>query len=471
MPESSSQRDEEGENAQEPPADSPLIGWLRRAGVDRAVAYAVMLRGWQLIGGLFSTLLFALLFTEQQQGFYYVFGNFLALQPFFELGLNIVVVNVSSHEWSKLRMTAEGAIEGDAAAASRLISLGRLIFRWYALASMLFIFIVGALGLWFFSGRPDQEVIWREPWCWLTVSTGLLLWTMPFGAMLEGCNQVANVNRFRLVQTLASHLVVWSVLFAGGALWAVVASSWVRLAFELVFLLVGYRRFFAPFFRRPQGPTISWLGELWPMQWRLAISGIFGYFALNLYGPVIFDYHGEATAGRMGMTWTLFSVMQAAALAWVQTRTPTMGRLVAQREFEQLDRLFRRLAAISTLVMAIGGVGFLVGLQVLNQVWPQLASRLLAPLPAAILFLGFLLFHLPQCQAFYIRAHKYDNLVGVSVLSSVLIGVLIWLLAVPYGPLGAAIAYVLVHGLVSLPLHTRMWMQCRRDQPRDVASV
>lgn len=446
-------------------SESPGVGsMLQRGGVDRAVVFAVLLRGWQFIGGSISSLLIALIFTKNQQGFYYVFGNLLAIQAFFELGLNIVVVNVASHEWSKLRMSAEGAIEGDPDARSRLISLGQLIFRWYAVAAVGFILVAGVLGLWFFSRRPDQTVVWREPWCWLAVSTGLLLWTLPFNALLEGCNRVASVNRFRLVQAIIGNLVVWTVLFAGGGLWAVAASSWARLLCELAFLLVGYRRFFAPFFQRPSGPRISWRSEIWPMQWRLAIAGVVGYFALNLFAPVMFDYHGAAVAGRMGMTWTLLSVLQAAALAWVHTRTPAMGRLVAERRYAELNELFTRLSKISWMLMALGGAAFWIGLHVLAAVWPALAGRLLDPTSAGLLTLGFLLAHFPHCQAFYIRAHKIDNLLGVSVLSSILIAASVWWLGAWYGPIGAASGYLAVCGLVILPLQTLMWLQCRRDQ-------
>ena len=147
--------------------------------------------------------------------------------------------------------------------------------------------------------RTGEDVVWRDPWRLLVLSTGLLLWTLPFNALLEGCHRVASVYRFRVIQAIAGNLTAWSVLLAGGGLWAVVASSWVRLACELVFLLVGYRSFFRPFFSPPEGPVVAWREELWPMQWRLAVSGVFNYFALNLFGLVMFHYHNPAVAGRM----------------------------------------------------------------------------------------------------------------------------------------------------------------------------
>jgi hypothetical protein len=442
----------------------------RRFGVDRAVAYAVMLRGWQFAGGAISTFLILMFFSENQQGFYYVFSNVLAMQTFFEMGFNIVVTNISSHEWSKLRLDEMGGVQGDADAQSRLISLGRLIFRWYAVASFAFIFVIGLVGLTFFATRPDASVQWREPWCLLAVSTGLMLWTLPYNAMLEGCDRVASVNRFRLYQAILGNLAVWSVLICGGGLWAVVASSWMRLACELVFLLIGYRRFFSPFWRAPKAATVCWRTELWPMQWRVAIGGIFNYFALNVSGLVMFYYHGSVVAGRMGITWTLMIVAHTAALAWVQTRTPVMGRLVARREFEKLDRLFLRWASLSVAAMALSGAAIWLGVITLPYWWPEVARRMLGPLETAILVIAFVVAQFPHCQTYYVRAHKRDNLLVVSAFNGAGIALAVWWAGAQYGPIGAVCGYAAVNALILLPFQTRKWMQCRNERIDDSAN-
>ncbi len=444
--------------------DNSPHGFWRRLGVDRAVAYAVMLRIWQFAGGALSTFLIVMFFSESQQGFYYVFSNVLAMQTFFELGFNIVVTNVSSHEWSKLRLDDQGGVVGDRDSRSRLISLGRLIFKWYAVASLGFIFIVGFVGLLFFATRPDAAVHWREPWCLLVVSTGLMLWTLPYNAMLEGCDRVVSVNRFRLIQAVLGNLVVWSVLVSGGGLWAVVASSWTRLGCELVFLLIGYRRFFSPFWTVPQAATVRWRTELWPMQWRVAVGGIFNYFALNMSGLTMFYYHGPAVAGRMGVTWTLMIVAQTAALAWVQTRSPAMGRLVAEKKFAQLDRQFLRWSAFSIAAMAGSGAAIWGGVMALALWWPTLARRLLGPTETGILVLAFVVGHFPLCQTYYIRAHKRDNLLLVSMFSGTAIAFAVWSLGARLGPIGAVCAYLTVNTLVLLPFQTRKWLQCRRER-------
>jgi len=430
--------------------------------VDQAVFFAVSARGWQFLAGPVTMLLIAVYFTPELQGYYYTFWSLLALQLFFDLAFGVVVLNVASHEWAKLRLDERGAIAGDPASLSRLVSLGRLIFRWYAAASGLFMVGVGAGGILFFRQQPDQAVDWTQPWLWLVVVSGLLLWSSPFLAILEGCNQMATVNRFRVVQAVTGNLVVWVCIPLGANLWTTVAAAGVRLFWELFLVCVRYRRFFRPFWSRPAGPLMDWRGEIWPMQWRLAVHGVVGYFSGFLFTPVMCHYHGLAVAGQMGMTWQVLTALQAAALAWVQTRSPRFGMLIAQREFGELDRIFTRLSAISVAVLAAGGTAFWCVDYLLHVFVPRLAERLLPPLPTALFVVAVVLYQLPQCQTFYIRAHKRDPLLLVSIVSSTAIGLLVWLLGSSrLGPLGAAGGYLAVVAVFTVPSWTIIWSRCR----------
>ena len=75
-----------------------LLGLAGRLGIDRGVFYALLARGWRAIGGLISILLITKFLTPETQGYYYTFQSLIALQAFIELGLVVVVVNVTSHE-------------------------------------------------------------------------------------------------------------------------------------------------------------------------------------------------------------------------------------------------------------------------------------------------------------------------------------------------------------------------------------
>ena len=444
---------------------APRRSWprrlLNRLEVDRAVFFAVCLRAWQSLAGIVTAVLVFIHFSGDVQGYYYTFAAVIALQTFFELGLNVVVINVCSHLWAKLKLDENGSIQGDAEDRSRLVSMGRLIFKWYGSACLLFIGVAGVAGWILFSDEAQTDVAWQNPWCALVILSGLLLWTLPFNALLEGCNQVATVNRFRLVQAICGHTTIWLVIVLQGNLWAAVAATLVRLLCDVYLLCVRYRNFFRPFFKPPAAGRVDWKSEIWPQQWRIALGGIFFYFAFYLFSPVMFHYHNAKTAGQMGMTWSMIMALQAAALAWVQTRVPRFGTLIVKKDFRELDRIFFRLTGISVCVFIGLGAAFWCAVFALNYFEHRWFDRMLAPLPTALFLAAVLLQHTLSCQDFYIRAHRREPHLLVLLTANIAVGVSVWILGSRYGPSGAAIGLLGVNLLYKFPLQTAVWLRCR----------
>jgi hypothetical protein len=450
-----------------PPPDAAQRSWprrlLNRLEVDRAVFYALALRGWQLLAGAVSLLLISRCLSREEQGYYYTFASLLLLQMFFELGMHVVIVSSASHEWSRLRLDERGRVQGDAEARSRLASLAHAVVRWYAMMSLLFVIVVGLGGVLFFHGQPADGIPWMPPWLTAVLLTGLFFWILPLHALLEGCNQVAAVNRFRLIQAIAANVAVWIGLVTGAGLWIVALATLMKLLCDGFLLVRTYPSFFASLWPRPTGPAIRWSRDIWPMQWRLAVSVAIFYHEAAVITPVIFRYHGPVAAGQMGMTWTLIGTLQIAALSWVQARAPQFGMMIASRDFARLDRGFFRQVLISTAALATTGAGVCIGVFVLNvwQVWP--ANRLLPTVPTVLLVAAAIICHLPRCQDVYFRAHRREPQLLLNIFSSSLIGLLVWQLGGRYGPTGAACGLLAVSLLVTLPAKSFLWYRCRAE--------
>ncbi|MDA1013292.1 MAG: hypothetical protein O3A00_02440 [Planctomycetota bacterium] len=443
---------------------SRLRRLINRIEIDRATFFSLLLRVWQLLAGAVTVYFIAEHFSPELQGFYYTFASLMALQTFFELGLNIVIVNVASHEWAKLSLDESGAIRGDDRARSRLISLGRLIAGWYAIAAMLFAIGVG-IGGYVFLAQQAAGIEWIGPWCAITVLSGGLLWLLPFNALLEGCGQNAIVNRFRLLQAVTASLGVWICISAGLELWAPVAAVAARVMWDVVLVAVRFRRFFRPFLA-PTSTTarIEWTREIWPLQWRLAVQGCVGYFSYSLMTPVLFHYHGPAVAGQMGMTWAIVTAIQAAGLAWVQTRVPRFGVLIARRDFAELDRVFRRLTLVSLQILLVVSAGVWLAAVHSKDWFPEIAARFLSPSATAVLLAGVLLYHVPHCMSMYMRAHKRDPMLFTNVLSSMAIGACVFYGGREFAGLGAAIGYAVAVGMVVLPCMVFVWVGFRKTR-------
>jgi len=434
---------------------------LRWTGADRAVAYGVMTRVWSLASAPVSLLMIASYFTRELQGYYYTFRSLLALQVFIELGLGQVILQFASHEWSKLRLDERGEIVGDPDAVSRLVSLGRFAFKWYAVGGAVMAVGLGLGGFVFFSRSPQVGVQWPAPWFALCLLTGLDMCAVSLCSLLQGCNQVAQVYGFQLVQGVLRSLTTWLAIVLGAGLRTVPAAVFVGLAWAGGFLYGRYRRFFHTFLTPFRGPSISWRAEMLPFQWRIALSWLSGYFCFSLFTPALFKFRGPIAAGQMGMTWALVGALSAICATWIYAKAPRFGMLVAKKDCAALDRLVLRTGAATFGVACVGAVVIEGAVYLLNVLDFRLAARLLPPLPTGLFLLATVLMQVSASQSAYLRAHKREPFLSVSVISGLLVGLTTVWLGRRFGATGMAAGYLAVVALVVLPMGTIIWRRCR----------
>jgi hypothetical protein len=436
---------------------------LDALGLNPAVVFTLLTRAWQAIAGAVTLVLIAYFFSPEVQGFYYTFSSVLALQGVVELGLYVVIVSRTSHEWSKLQIDDSGKVVGDASALSRLGSLTRFIAKWYTVVSVLFILGVGVAGYAFFALSHSTNVAWEAPWWTAVALAAVQLWLMPFLSLLEGCNQVVALNRFRFAQAVAEAIAMWLLFVAGAELWVVAGSLAIKLLATLYFLARGYGRFFASVMAVRIQERIHWREEVWPMQWRLAAQWAVNYVAYSLFTPVMFHYHGAETAGRMGMTLQVISVVTTMAHAWVQTKVPYFGMLIARREYAKLDSTWWQASKLSYGFTITGSLVLWMAVLILDKLDVEFSSRILGPLPTALLLMAYGLSHITYFQALYLRAHAREPFLLQGVLGGFLMGGLVFGFGSTYGPTGAAASFLAVIAVLIVPMGTVIWIRRRAE--------
>jgi len=438
---------------------------LDKGGLDQAVVFTLLTRAWQATAGLVTLLLMAHFLSPEVQGFYYTFSSLLALQAFVELGLYVVIVNLVSREWSKLQLNG-AVVVGEPDAISRLASLIRFINKWYSGVSLLFVIGVGIAGHMFFAQSASTNITWIAPWWTVVLLAGVQLWMMPLLSVLEGCNQVVVLNRFRLMQTVGEAIVMWVLFAAGAELWVLVGSLTVKVATTLLLLLSKYRNFFISIWAGEGLAKIHWRDDVWPMQWRLAASGTVNYLAYSLFIPVMFHFHGAVTAGQTGMTLQVISVVQLMGLAWVQTKVPYFGMLAARKDFPELDRIWRQASTRSLSFTVAGSLVLWATVFTLGEFGLSLASRMLDPLPMASFLLGYGLLQITNCQGAYLRAHGKEPFLVIGVVGGLLIGTFVYFFGSKFGPIGAATSFTAVIALFTVPVGSYIWIKKREEWQR-----
>jgi hypothetical protein len=214
---------------------------------------------------------------------------------------------------------------------------------------------------------------------------------------------------------------------------------------------------------------VSWRREIWPFQWRIAISWLSGYFIFQIFNPVLFVFRGAAEAGQMGMSLTIASALSAVAIAWMSTKASPFGILVARHEYETLDRLFFRTFWQSTFLLIAGAVVLLLGLGYVTLHSPHLAVRVL-PLPVFGLLLATVFCnHIVLSESYYLRAHKREPFLPLSIAVGVLTTCSTLLLGKFWGATGVTLGYFCTGGIFALGYGTFIFITKRRQWHKTAA--
>jgi hypothetical protein len=436
----------------EPAPVFPLRRIFRLMGIDRAIGYTVLARGWAALAGLVSLVLIARTLSPAEQGYYYTFGSLVALQIVFELGFSVVILQLAAHEVAHLKIGPGGIISGPAGAHARLASIFRKVVKWYFVAAVLMACLLVPVGWHFFAATPDphHSVSWRFPWVAVVLASSVTFQIDPIFSFLEGCGFVARVARTRLAQSMLGGLLAWSILLLHHGLFApalLIAGQ----AIAGIVWIAGHRTMLQKLFRHPIGEgQIDWGQEVWPFQWRIAVSYACGFFLFQLFNPILFHYWGPVEAGRMGMSLNISNAIASIAIAWINTKAAPFGTLIARREFHALDHLFFRSAAQTIAFCLLGSLAVWIGAYVLAQRHMPFAQRLLPPLPFALLLLSMNVNQAVSSMALYLRAHKQEKFLIPSVVGAIVLTLSAFLLGRPYGALGMTLGQLV--GAVAIGL-------------------
>jgi O-antigen/teichoic acid export membrane protein len=446
---------------------SSPIAWfssLRRAvGLDRAVIFTVLARGWSSAAGLITVILIAHFLSATQQGYYYTFGSLVALQIVFELGFSFVILQMASHERAHLTISKSGEITGDPVAHARLASVLQKAVRWYSVAALLLLCTLAPAGIYFFSAhaQPGVAVSWKLPWLMVDLAASLAFQIDPMFSFLEGCGYVPQVAHMRFWQAFLGSLLAWTSLLLHHGLFApaMLITGQVLVGMGWLFtrrgLLLGL-------FRHSSGHhRIQWGKEVWPFQWRIAISWICGYFIFQIFNPVLFAFWGPVAAGQMGMSLNISSALLAIAIAWVNTKSAPFGTMIARKEYAKLDETFFRALTQSLLVCVAGSITVWSVVVYLNLKHIGFAHRVLGPLPFGLLLLTMVVNQIVFSEALYLRAHKQEKFLMISILNALLMATSTYFLGKQFGAIGMISGYIVINTVVGLGLGTYTFLKYR----------
>lgn len=401
----------------------------KKLGIDKAIAYSSGARVIGAFTGVASVFFITSFLTGVEQGFYYTFGSLLAMQVFFELGLTGIMTQYVAHEASHLKLDEESHYQGERRYVSRLASLVHFCAKWYTILALIVVAFLVVVGFYYFNhyGESQAErVEWRWPWLLICIATGIKLFQSPFTSMITGLGFVKEVSKISFWQQLLLPLCSWLGLAVGLKLYVVGVGYLISVLIWFFYVnRYGFIKILLNLWHEKIEEKVSYMKEIFPYQWRIALSWISGYFIFQLFNPVLFATEGAVIAGQMGMTLTALNAIQSFSLSWLNTKVPLYSGLIARKEYGQLDDIFNKTLKQMVFICFCLLLCFIIVILFLRQTQLQIngqvfANRFLDILPSLLMMVPVFLQQFVASWATYLRCHKQEPFLVNSIVGGML---------------------------------------------------
>lgn len=422
----------------------------QKMGVDKAIAYSSGARIVQGFTGVGSMFFISTFLTGVEQGFFFTFGSILALQVFFELGLTGIMTQYVAHEASHLTLDENNEYQGEERYKSRLASLVHFCVKWYAvIAVLIFIFlnVVGYIYFNKFGGNQGEYVDWQTPWMLISVATAVQLFVSPLTSILAGLGFVKQTSKISFYQQLITPLCIWSGLACGFKLYVTGIGYLINVSIWFVLTQKqGLQRILRNLWNYTITERVAYMKEIFPYQWRIALSWVSGYFTFQLFNPVLFATEGAIVAGQMGMTLQALNAIQSFSLSWLNTKVPLYSNLIALKDYVQLDSLFNKTLKQMVSICVFLLIVFFLFVFILRATnfelnGSLLGSRFLDYLPMLLMMIPVFFQQFVASWATYLRCHKKEPFLINSIVGGVLCMSSAFFLGNAFGLYGITIGY------------------------------
>ncbi len=422
-----------------------------KIGFDKAILFTSASSIVGTIGSVVTVLLVIKLFDEVEQGFYYTFGSILSIQIFFELGFNNIITQYAAHETGNPTYSVARISDHDNIAYSRLSSLLHFIVRWYTILFFVLLFILFFCGIYFFGKNSPASIgiNWQLPWLLLVISSCLNFLFSPIISFLIGIGNIKNIAKLQLQQNIIKIVVLSIGLLFDFKLYSIGLSLMAAFLYMVTSIYKNYKIILFDIWKFKIINRISYFKEIFPYQWKIALSWVSGYFIFQMFNPVLFATEGPEVAGQMGMSLAALSGLSTLSISWITTKIPFFSNLIAAKDYNQLKKNFNMVFKQSLYVNLLLLFIFLSLVTILKYYKIKIGviligNRFIDFLPLTFMVVASVINQITSSWALYLRCFKKEPYLVNSIVGAILTTASTFYFGNKYGLLGITGGYLLI---------------------------
>jgi O-antigen/teichoic acid export membrane protein len=278
------------------------------------------------------------------------------------------------------------------------------------------------------------------------VGTALNLLISPFVAFIQGLGKVKEIAKTQFNVQIVRIAIVWAGLAFGGSLYVVGLSSVLSAILLLLIIFSKYKKVLISIWETEIIEKVHYRKEIFPYQWKIALSWISGYFIFQLFNPVLFATEGAIVAGQMGMTLAVLNGILALSYTWMSTKISLFSGLIAQKRYSELDRIFNLTLKQSVFINVVALlfmflIVFIIRSNNIQINGKLLGLRFLNYIPLIFMMIPAFLNQFTSSWAIYLRCHKEEPYLISSIVGGILCAFSTIFLGKYFGVIGITSGY------------------------------
>lgn len=334
---------------------------LKNIKIEKGVLSNIGLRVLQIFSQLILIFSISSKFSAVELGYYYVLNSYAGMSIFFELGMSAVIMQNAAHESAKLPKGELLANTGGI--LSKLSSLFHFICKWQVIAAFLFFIIIYSSSFFFFDVKKtlqNSDIHWHIPLLVLLLAISCSIVVNGIFSFLEGCLFVYEISIVRIIQNVSFIILFVTFILSNLGLLAYGLAQFLSIVVALIYLF--RQKVFlvlkSIYMAKPSEAKFNWMKDIFPLQWRVALSSISGYFIFQIADLFAFKYQGPVLSGQLGFTMSLINGIVIVSSVWTSSRSPLFANLVANNKIEELQIIFRKTILSSVFTFIILAISF-----------------------------------------------------------------------------------------------------------------
>lgn len=335
------------------------------------------------------------------------------------MGVGLLIRQHISHQNYEINRESENQVT-----RSNVGYLFKTNLNWNVLVAFVFFILITPSGIYFFFDTSNSSGFhWLFPWILLCFSCALSLVASGVLMCLEAMGIMERVQKIRLTATVVSSIIGITVLCEGHGLYLSAVYPSVLSILSLSWIWFEYRASIASLMKtNANNVTINFKKDILPVQIKLSLNWIFGFFLYSSLPPFVFKVYGSEFAGLVGFTNAVFMMLLNFSQTMMYINQPRVGGLASQGKFSSVIKLTVKTSKVSNVffcALFFMSIFFLYGI---NDILGIINNEALLPIEYYCLFgVFYLLRHLVGNHASIVRSLKSEIHLKTTIIGVVFI--------------------------------------------------